>query len=134
MKIASLLFFLATAIQGADYVIIANSSLGDAQITASDLKQIFLGVKTTVGGQHVEPVVAQAGLAHRQFVLDCLGKSETGLKHYYRMALFSGRSSMPRAFATEDEIVAFVARTKGAIGYVSDSANLAGVVRLRTQP
>ena len=133
MKIASLLLLLASAVHAADYVIIANGSLNDAQITVSDLKQIFLGVKTTLGGQHVEPVVAQAGAAHRQFALDCLGKSETGLKHYYRLAVFSGRSSMPRAFATEDEIVAFVARTKGAIGYVSDSANLAGVVRIRPQ-
>lgn len=133
MKTVILLLFLALKTQAADYVIIANASLSDVQITVYDLRQIFLGVKTTVAGQHVEPVVAQTGLAHRQFALDCLGKSETGLKHYYRMAVFSGRSSMPRAFATEDEMIAFVARTKGAIGYVSDSANLVGVVRIRPQ-
>jgi ABC-type phosphate transport system substrate-binding protein len=37
---------------------------------------------------------------------------------------------MPKTVGSDDEVVAYVAKTKGAIGYVSSSASAAGVKTL----
>jgi hypothetical protein len=127
-----LLILLATsmAARGEDFVVIGNASLTDRRISASDLKQIYLGTKTSLDGRHVEPVIAQSGPFHEQFVSVCLGKTEAGLRNYFRNLVFSGKGNMPRSFATSAEVVSFVSRTPGAIGYVDSEANLTGVTKL----
>ena len=130
--ILCLTILLATsmAAQGADFVVIANSRLADSKISASDLKQIYLGTKTSLDGQHVEPVTAQSGQFHTLFVSACLGKTEAGLRNYFRNLVFSGKGNMPRSFATSAEVVSYVSRTEGAIGYVDSGADLTGVAKL----
>ena len=112
----------------AGYVVIANPSLAKVVISTNDVKQIFLGAKTSIGGKRVQFVVAQSGSAHRQFTAVCLGKTEAGLQNYFRMLLFSGKGSMPRTFATAAEILEYVANTEGAIGYVGRDSDLTRVV------
>lgn len=120
MRFAILLLALLTAppARTSDFVVIANRSLSGVEITPSDVKQIFLGVKTRLSGRHVEPVIARSGGIHRQFVA-ALGKTESGFQNYCRMLVFTGKGSAPKSFATADEIVDYVARTEGAIGYVA---------------
>ena len=127
----TILLAASTVAQGADYVVIANVNLGEARVSFSDLKQIYLGTKTSLDGQHVEPVTAQSGPFHTQFVSTCLGKTEAGLRNYFRNLVFSGKGNMPRSFATSAEVVSYVSRTAGAIGYVDSGADLTGVARLR---
>ena len=126
----TLLLATSMAARSADFVVIANPKLADGSISASDLKQIYLGTKTSLNGQSVEPVVAQSGPFHEQFVSACLGKTEAGLKNYFRNLVFSGKGSMPRSFATSAEVVSYVSKTPGAIGYVDSGANLSGVAKL----
>ena len=125
-----ILLAMSMAARGEDFVVIANASLTDRTISASDLKQIYLGTKTSLDGRHVEPVIAQSGPFHEQFVSVCLGKTEAGLRNYFRNLVFSGKGNMPRSFATSAEVVSFVSRTPGAIGYVDSEANLTGVTKL----
>jgi len=112
------------------YIVIANPNLAGTEISGTDMRAIFLGAVTRVGGRSVQPVVARSGAAHKQFVADRLGKTETGLQNYFRTLVFTGKGSPPKSFATSLEIIAYVANTEGAIGYVSVGANLTGVVRL----
>lgn len=129
------LFLFALAMTGAanasGYVVIANQSLAGVELSAGEVKQIFLGTKTQISGKHVESVMARSGAAHRQFASDCLGKTEAGLQNYFRMLIFTGKGSIPRSFATAAEIVEYVAHTEGAIGYVGADADLAGVVQVK---
>ena len=130
------IFLIATLLAGAmsanggDFVLIAHPSVSDDGISLGDLKQIYLGTKTSLNGRHVEPVIAQVGPFHVQFVSGCLGKTESGLRVYFRNLVFSGKGSMPRSFATSAEVVRYVAKTAGAIGYVDPGADLAGVAVL----
>ena len=126
----TILLAAAVAARGGDFVVIANASLGEASISTSDLKQIYLGTKTSLDGQRVEPVIAQSGPFHEQFVSACLGKTEAGLRNYFRNLVFSGKGSMPRSFATSAEVVSYVSKTPGAIGYVDRGADLTGVWKL----
>ncbi len=135
MRLAALTIFLVFCPSPAQtrapgYVVIANPNLAGTKISENDMREIFLGSVTRIGGKPVEPVVARAGDAHKQFVADCLGKTESGLQNYFRTLVFTGKGSPPKSFATVGEIIDYVANTEGAIGYVSLDADLTGVVRL----
>jgi ABC-type phosphate transport system substrate-binding protein len=116
--------------RAAGYVVIAHPNLAGTAISGNDMRGIFLGAVTRVGGRSVQPVVARSGDAHKLFVADRLGKTESGLQNYFRTLVFTGKGSPPKSFATTDEIIQYVANTEGAIGYVSLDADLTGVVRL----
>jgi ABC-type phosphate transport system substrate-binding protein len=50
--------------------------------------------------------------------------------NHWRKIVFSGTGKEPRTFDSESELVAFVARTPGAIGYVDSSTPHARVKTL----
>jgi ABC-type phosphate transport system substrate-binding protein len=127
---------LALAAQGAfasDVKIIANSSVGASDVSAEDLKNIFLSTKTSFGDSHVEPVLEKSGAAHEAFLKDYLGKTDSALGSYYRGLVFTGKGTMPKTLASDAEVVAYVSKTKGAIGYVSGDASAAGVKTLNVK-
>lgn len=124
-----ILFALAIAAtaQAADVKIIVNSSVGISNLSADDLKSIFLLTKKSFAdGTHAEPVLAK-GVIHMAFLKQFLGKSEDSLTTYYRNAVFTGKGLTPRSFASDAEVAAYVAKTKGAIGYVSSATTAAGI-------
>lgn len=130
-------FFLFTvpgcmlAIQSAgaaDVKVIANSSVGVSSVSADELKGIFLATKSSLhDGSHVEPVLAKGGATHEAFVKEYLGKTEAALETYYRSLVFTGKGSMPKVLAGDADVIAYVAKTKGAVGYVGSGASAAGV-------
>ncbi len=114
--------------QAAEIQVVANSAVTVSRISAEDLKEIFLGTRTTLAdGTHVQPVLLKGGAAHETFLREYLGKTGIALLTYYRGLVFTGKGSMPKTFPAEADVIAYVARTKGAIGYVSAGAAAAGV-------
>jgi TonB family protein len=110
--------------------VIANSSVKADAISAADLRRVFLEERIALAdGSHVEPVLEKDGPVHVAF-LEYLGISEDDLQTYYRTLVFTGRGSMPKELGSDAEVVAYVARTRGAIGYVSSAASLEGVKTL----
>jgi TonB family protein len=111
--------------------VIANPGVKMDTISASDLKHIFLEEKISFAdGTHVEPVLEKNGPTHAAFLHEYLGMSEDDLETYYRTLLFTGRGSEPKVLGSDAEVVAYVARTRGAIGYVSGAASVEGVKTL----
>jgi ABC-type phosphate transport system substrate-binding protein len=78
----------------------------------------------------VEPVLEKGGATHEAFVKEYLGKTDAALQTYYRSLVFTGKASMPKTLGADAEVVAYVAKTKGAIGYVGAGASTAGVKTL----
>lgn len=117
-----------------DVKVIANPSVGAESITVADLKGVFLGTKTSLAdGSHVEPVLVKAGAAHESFIKDYLGKTDSALQTYYRSLVFTGKGAMPKTLGGEAEVIGYVAKTKGAIGYVSAGASASGVKTLNVK-
>jgi hypothetical protein len=111
--------------------VIANPSVKSAAVSAEDLKNVFLGTKKSLpDGSTVEPVLAESGPAHEAFLKDVLGKSDQALRNYFKTLVFTGKGSMPKSFASDAEILKYVAKTPGAIGYVAAGADAAGVKKL----
>jgi ABC-type phosphate transport system substrate-binding protein len=50
---------------------------------------------------------------------------------YYRSLMFSGKALIPKSFKSDSEVIEYVAKTKGAIGYVASSADVAAVKTLK---
>jgi hypothetical protein len=126
--IATLCTFLSISAFGADFKVIANSSVGASSISADDLKAVFLQDKSSLSdGSRVVPVLAKGGPAHETFVKQYLGKTEDALMTYYRSLVFTGKGLMPKTLASDAEVLAYVAKTKGAMGYISSSAGTEGV-------
>ena len=106
-----------------DIKIIANSSINTTEISRYDLNEIFLMTKTSFAGSgHVEPVLLKNCSCNSTFVKEYLGKTDSALTTYYRSLMFSGKASIPRSFESESKLAEYVARTKGAIGYVATGA------------
>ncbi len=102
--------------------VIANSSVGASAVSADELKSVFLEEKSALAdGSHVEPVLQKGGAAHEAF-LKYLDKNDSALQTYYRSLVFTGKGSMPKTVGSDAEVIAYVAKTKGAIGYVSAGA------------
>jgi hypothetical protein len=120
----------ASPVSTADFKVVANPSVKASEISADDLKSVFLATKTSLpDGSQVEPVLAKSGPAHEALLKD-LGKTEAALTTYYRSLVFTGKASMPKSLDSDAEVVAYVAKTKGAIGYVSATANTPGTKTL----
>lgn len=125
---------LATApMLAGDVKIIANPSVTQTEVSADDLKEIFLQNKNSIGSAHVTPVLHKGGPAEDEFCQKYVGKPDATLQTYYRSLIFTGKAVMPKAFATDEEVIEYVSKNKGAVGFVSASAKVDGVVVLHVK-
>jgi TonB family protein len=128
---AGLTILLSADVFAGNVRIIANPSVRTEAISATDNKSIFLGERNSLrDGTHVEPVLSKGGSAHLAFLKEYLGQNDDALQNYYRSLVFTGKGSMPKALRSDEEVVAYVAKTRGAIGYVSSTALVDGVKTL----
>ncbi len=120
---------------GSDIKVVANSSVRANEISAVELRRVFfLQTNTLKDGTYVEPVLRKSGVAHQAFLKDFLDTNDDSLQTYYRTLVFTGKGSMPKALGSDAECVAYIAKTKGAIGYVSIEAATEGVRTLEVLP
>ena len=123
--------FFALNAGAADIKIIANLSVGASSVSTDELKAVFLATKSSLSdGSHVEPILEKDGPTHEAFLKEYVGKTDAAFATYYRSLVFTGKASMPRTTASDADMVAYVAKTKGAIGYVSADATTDGVKTL----
>lgn len=124
----------AASVEKDEIKIVANLNLGASEISRDELNRIFLMTKTSLQGTgHVEPVLENAGPAHQMFLKEYIGRTDAALMTYYRSLVFTGKASIPKTFRSDSELIEYVAKTKGAIGYVSATASTAGVKTLKVK-
>jgi ABC-type phosphate transport system substrate-binding protein len=112
----------AATASAADFKVIANPGIKVTEISANDLKDVFLATKSSLSdGTHVEPVWEKGGATHEAFLKEYVGKTDAAVGTYFRSLVFTGKASMPKSVATDADVVAFVEKTKGAIGYVASA-------------
>src|SRR6476660_2601606 len=83
--IAAIVMFGSIPVLAGDVKIIANPSVRADAITVTELRSVFLVENRSLSdGSHVEPVLAKSGAAHEAFLKQYMGKSDDGLRTYYR--------------------------------------------------
>jgi TonB family protein len=108
--------------------VIANAAIRSASISDSELRSVFLlQRKTLKDGTAVEPVLQKRGPVHDAFCKHFLSRDGEEIGIYYDGIVFTGKGSMPKQLNSDADVLNYVARTPGAIGYVSSSASADGV-------
>lgn len=132
--IGGLALIVASQTAASDVKVIANSSMNISQISPDELRSVFLATKTSLAdGSQVEPVLLKSGSAYNAFVKEYTGKTAAGLANYYRALVFTGKGAMPKMLGSDAEVLAYVRKTKGAIGYVSAGGKTEGVKLLEVK-
>jgi ABC-type phosphate transport system substrate-binding protein len=134
MKKIVLVFLLAAASSifavhaQAQAIIIANPSVKSADVSKSDLRDVFSGAASSLkDGSKVTPVLLKSGGAHDEFLSEYIGKNDTAFRASWRSLVFSGQASMPKSLDTEAAMVDYVAHNPGAIGYIGKATPHEGV-------
>lgn len=105
-------------------LIIANQSSTALSLDRNDIKQIFLGQKTTWDdGTKIIFVVQDRTKAGDAFLSTYLQTNASQYDNYWKKQVFTGQGKAPYSFSSNYELVEFVSRTPGAIGYVSDTTD-----------
>jgi TonB family protein len=116
---------------GVEVKVIANKEIQADAISAAEIRSVFLEESIRFAGKSVEPVLQKSGAAVQEtFLKTYLGKNDDELARYYRTLVFTGRGSMPKTFGSDAEVVAYVSKTRGAIGYVNVGSSAEGVQTL----
>lgn len=108
-------------------IVIANPSLPVEVLDRETLLHIYEGKISRVEGTAIVLTTHRSEAIHAAFVETYLGRTPQQVRNYWRKMVFSGRGRLPRSFATEAEVVRFVADTRGAIGYIARSTPHDGV-------
>lgn len=131
LLVAAVVIFGCAQVFAADVRVIANQSVKADVISPRELQRVFLQENNSLSdGSHVEPVLEKDGPVHKAFLRQYMGKTNDDLQTYYRALVFTGRGFMPKELSSDAEVVAYIARTRGAIGYVSAESTTEGVKTL----
>ena len=107
-----------------EIVIITNENVAVSTLDPKEVKQIFMGSKTTWdNGDKIIFVIQDKESISDPFLKTYTKKSVSQYKNYWKQQVFTGKGKAPQSFASEEEIVKFVSQTPGAIGYVSSGAD-----------
>jgi hypothetical protein len=111
-----------------DFKLIANPEVGITSVSVDELRSVYLQTSRSLKkGAHVEPVMQKVGQVHAAFTAEILIMTPSALWTYYRQLVLTGTGSMPRIVDGDDMVVAYVKKTKGAIGYVTKETTTEGV-------
>ncbi len=108
----------AQEVAASDIVLVANADVPGTTLDAATVENIFTGKTSSVGDKKVEITILKAGAVHEAFLKHYIKKTDSQFINSWKKLVFSGKSKMPKDFATEKEMVEYIAKTSGAIGYV----------------
>jgi ABC-type phosphate transport system substrate-binding protein len=117
------------AASGADgFRVIVNPDNHVGSIDRQFLTDVYLKKATRwPNDEAIRPVDLGPGSpVRRLFSDDILKRSVSAVKSYWQQMVFSGRGVPPPELDSDGEVVKFVLKNRGAIGYVSGSTDVAG--------
>jgi ABC-type phosphate transport system substrate-binding protein len=114
-------------------VVIANDEVSAQEIDKRDLQKVFLGRTSEFGGKRVVLATLRDGARHKAFTDSYLQMTPQQFTNHWRKIVFSGTGKEPHSFESEVELVSFVSRTPGAIGYISSQTAHSGVKTLNVK-
>jgi ABC-type phosphate transport system substrate-binding protein len=116
----------------ATYQVIVHPNNSTISLDRRFVEDAFLKKITAwPAGAVIRPVdLAAYSPVRRKFTEDILNRSVEAVKGYWQQRIFSGRDVPPPELDTDEDVIAYVLKYEGAIGYVSGSANLRGTKAL----
>lgn len=101
-------------------VVIAHAPM---KLDAEAVRRVFTGRLIELDGQPVRPVnLAPGEPARRRFLASVVQQSEEDYLAYWTVRRYIGKGVPPRDLATQAEVIDYVLRTPGGIGYIDAAA------------
>ena len=119
-------FFLTWAICFVfpDVLIITNPDTQISSLKKKEIKDIFTGKRTRWNGSgKIIIATLKNSEVHEEFLREFVKKTPSQFRNFWRRKVFTGEGKMPKTFENEASLIEFVARTKGAVGYISSSTD-----------
>jgi ABC-type phosphate transport system substrate-binding protein len=123
-SLAFALFFGSVSFSmAADILVIANKGVSSSSLSKDQLQRIYLGkLSRWENGDKINFCLVKSDLLE-QFTQEYLGQSAMNYFKYWKKLVFTGKGSMPPFYEKDEDVIQFVAETKGAIGFVPSGAN-----------
>ncbi|MDH5547222.1 MAG: phosphate ABC transporter substrate-binding protein [Gammaproteobacteria bacterium] len=123
------LFVAGTASAQAEIAVIVHAGSKVDTLSKSEVSRIFLGKLKRFGDVKAVPVDLRDGSKPRtEFYAQVVGKNAIQLKSYWSTRIFSGKGTPPLELGNSEEVVAWIEKNPGGIGYV-DSRAISGDVK-----
>lgn len=119
----------SSEIAAKDYVVIVHDETFKGQfqeLSREEIKQIYLGERVYwKDGSRIFPArLSDDSEALEKFIEDNMGMAVPKFISFWRRRLFSGRGIPPKTIDSQNEMLEFVQKRAGAIGFVSkDTVN-----------
>lgn len=132
-KILTILIALMVVMIGNSYAqsykVIVNNSNSISSLSKKEVSDLFMK-KTTKwsSGVTVAPVDLVANSSVREaFSLSIHNKAVSAIRNYWQQAAFSGAATAPPEKSNDNEVIEYVKKNPGAIGYISSGTSADGV-------
>jgi ABC-type phosphate transport system substrate-binding protein len=114
--------------QAPRYKIVAHPEVAVDKLTRRQLIDVFTRRQTRwPSGDAILPVDLRSDSpVRRDFVVDELKTSVQAIKNYWQQQIFSGRNVPPPELDDDAQVLKYVLKNSGAIGYVSISTSTEG--------
>jgi hypothetical protein len=96
-------------------------------LSADDVRDVFLGEKLFSGSTKLTPVANRVGI--ETFLSKVVGISAVKLQAVWSNKNFRDGVTPPRLLSSDTEVIEFVKRTPGAVGYVSTASAAVTVIK-----
>jgi hypothetical protein len=126
---------VADASDVAELKIIVHAGNAARVVDKGFLSDAFLKKVTRwPSGETIRPLDQRPGTAvRRSFTRAILKRTVAAVRSYWQQRIFSGRDVPPPELDSDESVVAYVERTPGAVGYVSNAAKLGSSRALQVQ-
>ena len=108
------------------YVVIVHPGNRETSFERSFLEDAFLKKVTRMPrGEVIRPVdLMPDSPVRRRFSHEVLKRPVSAVRSYWQQVIFAGRDVPPPELETDEEVVRYVLKHPGGIGYVSGTANI----------
>lgn len=131
LTMTGLFCFLPDITSADNLIVIGNKSIPVSKLSHNDIQNIYLGKKKVwANGLKVEMSVLIEGDITNRFLTGYLKKNTHTFNNYWKKQLFTGGGKPPVVFEREKDLVEFVTKTKGAVGYLSSQSTIDNVIIL----
>jgi len=114
--VAIALLLAAGPALGGDVFVVTRT---DIKLSLDDVREVFLGDKEFVGTVRLVPIDNQ--IAQAEFAMKALSMSAQRYTQLWVKKAFRDALTPPAVIAGDAEVIEFVKRTRGAIGYVQSA-------------
>ncbi len=119
-------------LEAQEFQVVVHAGAGLTEISRDDLSRIFQKKSGRLpSGENANPVDRGDDAAVREAFSQAVhGRSAQQIAAYWQQQVFSGKDFPPQQKDSDQEVLAYVASTTGAIGYVAAGASVGAGVKV----